>query len=101
LGKDLLFEIRNVGLFAAADPSTNLITRDMIKGARIEGLSASQYAVTEVELTPGSYFYRVKARVTQYEGMTGIKMLIPGTAGAFAGTDRFTFTINVPDKFED
>jgi hypothetical protein len=101
LGKDLLFEIRNVGLFAAANPLNNLITGDMIKGARIEGLSASQFAITEVELTPGSYFYRVKARVTQYEGMTGVKMLIPGTAGTFAGTDRFTFTINVPDKFEE
>jgi hypothetical protein len=100
-GKDVLFEIRNVGLFAAADPSTNLITRDMIKGARIEGLSASQFTISEVEVSPTSYFYRVKARVTQLEDMTGVKMLIPGAAEIFAGTDRFTFTLNVPDRFED
>jgi len=98
-GKDILFEIRNVGLYGAANPLVNLITGDMIKGARIDGLSASQYAVTELELAPG--VYQVKARVAQYGGMTGVKMVIPGTAGSFAGTDRFTFTINVPDKFED
>jgi hypothetical protein len=98
-GKDVLFEIRNVGLFAAADPLVNLITGDMIKGARFEGLSASQYAVTELELTPG--VYRVKARVAQYEGVTGVKMVIPGTAESFAGTDRFTFTLNVPEEYEE
>jgi hypothetical protein len=100
-GKDLVFEIRNVGLYGAADPLVNLITGDMIKGARIEGLSAAQFAISEHEITAGSYFYRVKARVAQYEGMTGVKMVIPGSAEAFAGTDRFTFTLNVPDKYEE
>jgi len=103
-GKELQFEIRNVGLYqTAAFPAPdggNLVTADMIKAAQAAGLSGSELVITERPVTPATnpvtYFYRVKAKVIRYSDMTGLKMTIPGT---FSGTKRFTFTLNVPDKY--
>jgi hypothetical protein len=105
-GKEIEFEIRNVSLLQTtafpAPENSNLITGDMIKNARITGLSGSDFVITENEVTPKtsppSFYYTVKAKVVRYGDMTGIKMVIPGT-GTFSDTRRFTCTLKIPDKF--
>ncbi|MDR2574906.1 MAG: hypothetical protein LBC52_00520 [Treponema sp.] len=104
VGKEIQFEIRNVGLYQTtaypAPEGSNLVTGDMIKAAQVADLPASELVITERPVTPAttppSYYYRVKAKVIRYSDMTGIKMTIPG---AFSNTSRFTFTLNVPDKY--
>jgi hypothetical protein len=102
-GKEIEFEVRNIGLFGVGN---NMITRDMLMSAKVlAGTGAGQNEqtgmVTEVTVnsTPVSYYYKVKAKIVQYPEFTGIKMLIPGTTETFTGTKRLTFTINVPDKY--
>jgi hypothetical protein len=105
-GKEIQFEIQNVGLFqTAAYPApdnSNLITADMIKNAQITGLTESDFVITEKEViprtSPPSFSYTIKTKVVRYADMTGIKMVIPGTE-TFSDTRRFTFTLNIPDKF--
>jgi len=104
VGKEIQFEIRNVGLYKTtaypAPEGSNLITREMIKAAQIAGLQESERTITEREIkpttSPVTYFYTIKAKVVQYDDMTGIKMTIPGT---FTDTRRFTFTLFVPEKY--
>jgi len=103
-GKEIQFEIRNVGLYQTtaypAPDGSNLVTGEMIKAAQIAELPASEFVITERPVSPAtvpvSYFYTVKAKIVKYGDMTGIKMTIPGP---FADTRRFTFTLNVPDKY--
>jgi len=105
VGKEIQFEIRNVGLYKTteypAPDGSNLVTGDMIKAAQVTDLPASELVITEREIkpttSPVTYFYTIKAKVVRYSDMTGIKMTIPGT---FSNTSRFTFTLNVPDKYE-
>jgi len=104
VGKEIQFEIRNVGLYKTtaypAPEGSNLVTGDMIKAAQVAELPASELVITEREIkpttSPVTYFYTIKAKVVQYGDMAGIKMTIPGL---FPDTRRFTFTLNVPDKY--
>jgi hypothetical protein len=101
-GKEIEFEIRHVGLFSGN--TTNLISKEMIESARVlPGITESEQTgvvtAEEVSSTPVSYYYKVKAKIVNYNDMTGVKLVIPGVPGTFTGTDRFTFTLNVPDKY--
>ena len=104
-GKEMVFEIRNTGLFS--ENSDNLITRDMIKAAKVlAGTTEAEQTeiVTEMEVNsnPVSYYYTVKVKTASYADLfgepgTGVKLVIPGEG--FNNTNRFTFTFNVPDKY--
>ena len=106
-GKEIEFEIRNAGLFSDTD---NLISRDMIKAAVVLAgtTEAGQNGiVTEmtVNSTPVSYYYKIRAKTVEYADLfgepgTGIRLVISG-AEPFADTKRFTFTLNVPDKYAE
>jgi hypothetical protein len=103
-GKEIEFEIRNVGLFSDGN---NLITRDMMMSAKIlAGTGAGQDEQTgilteeTVNSNPVSYTYKAKAKIVQYPEFTGMKLVIPGeTEEPFTDTRRFIFTINLPDKY--
>jgi len=103
-GKEIQFEIRNVGLYRTnaypAPDGSNLVSGEMIKAAGVAGLPSSGLIITERPVspatTPVSYFYTVRAKVVRYSDMTGIKMTV---LGPFSDTRRFTITLNVPDKY--
>jgi len=100
-GREIEFEIRGVSLFSG--DNSGLITRDMLKTARVlAGNTGSDQTgiVTETSIfgsKPAAYYYTIKAKTVTYADMTGIKLAV-GT-GPFVNTDRFTCTINLPDKY--
>ena len=105
LGKEIVFAIRNVGLFS---DDTNLITRSMHSSARvIAGKDAAEQTEIVKEVTinsnPVSYYYEVKAVTVLYDDLfggtgTGVRFAISGD-DVFCDTDGFNFTLYVPDKY--
>jgi len=105
IDREIEFDIRNVGLYTStafpAPEGSNLISADMIKAAAITGLSDSDFTITALEDTssnPSIPYYRIKSKIIDYGDMTGIKLVISGTE-TFTGTSRFTWTLNVPEKY--
>ncbi|MCL2126767.1 MAG: hypothetical protein FWH38_00815 [Treponema sp.] len=107
LGREIEFELRNAGLYSGS--TANSITAEMIMSAGVlAGTSGGGQSgiVTEIR-TPGNpptFHYVVKARTVWYADLfgaagAGLRLAIPGTAGAFDGTDRFTCTLYLPDKY--
>jgi hypothetical protein len=100
-GREIEFEIRGVSLFSADNSS--LITRDMLKTARVlAGTAGSDQTgiVTETSIfgsKPAAYCYTIKAKTVTYADMTGIKLAVG--AGPFVNAGHFTCTINLPDKY--
>ena len=100
-GREIEFEIRGVSLFSADNSS--LITRDMLKTARVlAGNAGSDQTgiVTETGIfgsKPAAYCYTIKAKTVTYADMTGIKLTVG--AGPFPNAGHFTCTINLPDKY--
>ena len=93
-GKEIEFQMRNVGLFSGDD---NLLGRDMILAAKVlGGTSGSEQTdvVKEVILS----VYSVTATVVEYDDMTGVRLVISGDE-PFTDTDRFTCTIFLPDSY--
>jgi hypothetical protein len=108
VGKQIEFVLRGgAGLYSQGN-TANLINANIVKAARVlAGTTAGEQngIVTEIRMqgsVPGpmsSYEYTIKARTVRYADMTGIKLAI-GT-GPFANTERFTCSINLPDKYAE
>jgi hypothetical protein len=99
LGKELEFEIRNVGLYTAA--GSNLIEKTIILAAQVAAGKNSPAQTGVVSETATETVYKVKAKVVDYEDLfgqlgTGIRLFIPGS---FANTTRFTITVKLPGEY--
>jgi hypothetical protein len=97
VGKQIEFEIRNAGLYSGTD--VNLITGAMNQSAKVEN---GQAEIEEIRIigNPITYRYKIKTSIIKYDGsFTGVKLVIPGTTQTFANIDRFSCTLNLPDKY--
>jgi hypothetical protein len=98
-GKQVEFEVRNAGLYTEGS-TTNLITRAMNTGAIMEGGLIQQIKEKEVIGNPITYRYRIRATTITYDSnFTGVRLVIPGTAGTFTNINRFSCTLNVPEEY--
>jgi hypothetical protein len=95
-GKELEFEFRGAGLYSGGS-TANLLTSEAFKTAKIVNGTGT---VTETRIpgNPPTYYYTVKTKAFKHADMTGVKLVISGTE-PFANTDRFTCTLNLPEKY--
>jgi hypothetical protein len=107
VGKDIEFELRGLSLFPAGlyAASNNYITASLLKGPKVKVLGQPEQngVVTETRITgTQTYYYGVKARVRNYNDLfgsqtgAGVRLVIEGP---FAGTDRYSLGITLPDKY--
>jgi len=110
VGREIEFELRDVSLFPAGQyaANNNYITRDLLKGGKVKVLAgisgAEQTGVVTEERIIGTqtYYYKVKTRIRNYNNLfnsqtgAGVRLVIEGP---FAGTDRYTCGIVLPDKY--
>jgi hypothetical protein len=99
LGRELEFEVRNVGLYTGA--SANLIDKAAILAAMVAAGQTAPAQTGVVTETATATVYKVKATVVEYADLfgqpgTGIRFFIPGS---FTNTNRFTLTVNLPGEY--
>jgi hypothetical protein len=99
-GKQIEFVVRNAGLYTTGN-TTNLITRAMNQGAKVEG---GDINIGEIRIigNPITYKYRIRATSRTYNSnFTGVRLVISGTEEDFTFTNinRFSCTLNIPGEY--